>query len=312
MNLHRLDFASLSLFNLVARTGSISKGAALAHLAVGAASKRIADLEAAMSVPLFERHSRGITLTAAGSALQQHAQRILRDVDQMNADLSDYAAGVVGVVRLHANTSATTQFLPAEIAAFTAANPQIRIELEEQNGDQVAMAVVDGKADFGILAESTPTLGLRTIPYRRDQLVLVVPNGHPLAVHRSISLSETLEHDFVHLSPSTSLAKLLESAAASAGKRLKIRIRVRSFDATCRMVAANLGVAVLPAEAVRPLLRSMGLRKIALSDDWTRRQLLICARDLAALPKPARMLVNHLSAPPFERPRLIARAARMD
>ena len=66
MNLHRLDLVSLSLFNLVVRTGSISKGAELAHLAVGAASKRISDLEAAVGTPLLERHSRGVTLTVAG------------------------------------------------------------------------------------------------------------------------------------------------------------------------------------------------------------------------------------------------------
>ncbi|MGV2288003.1 LysR substrate-binding domain-containing protein [Trinickia sp. YCB016] len=294
MNLHRLDLVSLSLFTLVVRSGSISKGAELAHLAVGAASKRIADLEAAVGTELFERHSRGITLTAAGDALQRHAQRILNDVDQLSADLSDYAAGVVGVVRLWANTSAITQFLPAEIAAFTAANPEIRIELEEQNSEQVALAVVDGQADFGILADQMPTLGLQTTFYRRDQLVLVVPNSHPLARRKSISFDEALDFDFVSLSRDTSLAKRLQLATDASGKRLKLRIQVRSFDAMCLMVAAGLGIAVLPDAAVRPHVRSMGLHKIALSDDWAERQLLICARDLGALPKPARLLVNHL------------------
>jgi DNA-binding transcriptional LysR family regulator len=295
MNVHRLELVSLSLFSLVARSGSISKGAALAHLAVGAASKRITDLEAAVGVALFERHSRGITLTAAGHALLQHAQRILKDVDVLSADLSDYAAGVVGVVRLSANTSAITQFLPTEIAAFAQANPHIRIELEEQNSDQVAMAVVDGRADFGILAGGTPVLGLQTMPYRRDRLVLVVPQRHPLAKRRTLALGDAIDYDFVSLSQSTSLAGLLDAAATSLGKRLKVRIRVRSFDAMCMMVAANLGIAVLPAAAVRPHLPAMGLREIAMSDDWAHRELLICARDLNALPKPARLFVNHLS-----------------
>ena len=295
MNLHRLDLVSLSLFTLIVRSGSISKGAELAHLAVGAASKRIADLEAAVGTELFERHSRGITLTAAGHALHQHAQRILSDVDLLAADLSDYAAGVVGVVRLWANTSAITQFLPAEIAAFTAANPQIRIELEEQNSDQVAMAVVDGRADFGIIADWMPTHGLQTVPYRRDRLVLVVPTEHPLAARESISFDEAMDFDFVSLSRQTSLAQRLELATASVGKRLKLRIQVRSFDAMCLMVGAGLGIAVLPDAAVRPHLQSMGLRRISLSDDWTKRELLICARDLGALPKPARLLVNHLT-----------------
>ena len=294
MNLHRLDLVSLSLFTLVVRSGSISKGAELAHLAVGAASKRIADLEAAVGTDLFERHSRGITLTAAGEALKEHAQRILNDVDLMTADLSDYAAGVVGVVRLWANTSAITQFLPADIAAFSAANPEIRIELEEQNSEQVALAVVDGQADFGIMADGMPTLGLQTTLYRRDQLVLVVPTAHPLARHKSASFDEALEFDFVSLSRDTSLARRLQLATADSGGRLKLRIQVRSFDAMCLMVAAGLGIAVLPDAAVRPHLRSMGLHKIDLSETWAHRELLICARDLDALPKPARLFVNHL------------------
>ncbi|WP_206956230.1 LysR family transcriptional regulator [Trinickia acidisoli] len=297
MNLHRLDLVSLSLFALVARTGSISKGAHLAHLAVGAASKRIADLETAVGTALFERHSRGITLTAAGQALQEHAQRILNDVDLMTADLSDYAAGVVGVVRLWANTSAVTQFLPADIASFAAVNPEIRIELEEQDSEQVALAVVDGQADFGIMADQMPTLGLQTTPYRRDQLVLVTPAAHPLARRKSVAFDEALQFDFVSLARNTSLARRLQSATSFAGGRLKLRIQVRSFDAMCLMVAAGLGIAVLPDAAVRPHLRSMGLRKIALSEAWACRELLICARDLHALPKPARLLVNHLIGP---------------
>ena len=294
MNLHRLDLVSLSLFALIVRSGSISKGAELAHLAVGAASKRIGDLEAAVGAPLFERHSRGITLTAAGEALKRHAQRILSDVDLMTADMSDYAAGVVGVVRLWANTSAVTQFLPSEIAAFNAANPEIRIELEEQDSEQVALAVVDGAADFGIMADQMPTFGLQTIPYRSDRLVLVVPSGHALTQRETVPFADALEFDFVSLSRGTSLARRLQAATAFTGGQLKLRIQVRSFDAMCLMVAAGLGIAVLPDAAVRPHLRSMDLHRISLAEDWAVRDLLICARDLGALPKPARLLINHL------------------
>jgi DNA-binding transcriptional LysR family regulator len=200
VNLHRLDLVSLSLFSLIVRTGSISKGAELAHLAVGAASKRITDLEAAVGAELFERHSRGVTLTVAGQALQRHAQRILADVDQLAADLSDYAAGVVGVVRLWANTSAVTQFLPADIAAFVSANPGIRIELDEQNSSEVVLAVLDGRADLGIFADRTPPLGLHTAAYRQDRLVLVVPKSHPLAARKAIDFVDATEFDFVSLS----------------------------------------------------------------------------------------------------------------
>jgi len=294
VNLHRLDLVSLKLFSLIARAGSISKGSALANLAVGAASKRISDLEAAVGAELFERHSRGVKLTAAGGALQRHAQRILSDVDHLAADLSDHARGVVGVVRLWANTSAVTQFLPAEISRFLMANPGIRIELEERNSSEIVVAVLDGRADIGIFADRVPALGLQVVAYRRDRLVLVTPKSHPLATRKCIKFIEAADYDFVSLSPGTSIAQRLQTEAEAMGKRLRLRIQVRSFDAMCQMVATGLGVAVLPLEAVQPHLRSMGLRKVDIEDDFASRALLLGARDFSALPRPARHFADYL------------------
>lgn len=296
MNLHRLDLVSLSLFMHVVRSGSISKGALAANLAVGAASKRISDLEAAVGAELLERHSRGITPTAAGEALARHAQRILGDVNLLAAELRDHAKGIVGVARLWANTSAITQFLPADIAAFARATPAIRIELAELNSNEIVMGVLEGRADIGIFADRTPALGLQLMPYREDRLVLVVPAGHALARRRALRFEEAVEFDFVSLSQGTSLAQRLQIETEAMGQRLKLRIQVRSFDAMCQMVAAGLGVAVLPADAVRALVRSLNLRQIPLQDAWARRQLLIGVRDMQALPRHARMLVEHLAA----------------
>ncbi|MEJ8853010.1 LysR family transcriptional regulator [Variovorax robiniae] len=297
MNLHRLDLFSLSLFSLVARSGSISKGAELAHLAVGAASKRITDLEAAVGAALLERHSRGITLTVAGQALQVHAQRILSDVDQLAADLSDYATGLVGVVRLWANTSAVTQFLPADISSFVRANAGIRIEMEEEDSGEIVLAVLDGRADVGIFADRTPAFGLHQMSYREDRLVLVVPQGHPLARRRTVRFEEVIDYDFVSLPKSTSLAKRLQAETKALGRSLKMRLQVRSFDAMCQMVAAGLGVAVLPRDAIQPHLRSMNLRQIALQDAWASRRLLIGVRDANAVPRHVRLLIDHLCTP---------------
>ena len=296
MNLHRIDLVSLSLFNLVARSGSISQGAELAMLAVGAASKRITDLEAAFGVPLLERHSRGVKLTPAGQALHAHVQRLLGDVDQMSADLSDHARGLLGVVRLWANTSAITQFLPADLAGFARLQPGIRIELHEADSHEVVMAVLDGRADLGLFADRTPALGLQTQPYRRDRLVLVVPPGHPLAKRKKLAFAEAVDYDFVSLTQSTSLAQRLALESAQLAKPLRIRIHVRSFDAMCQMVAAGLGIAVLPAGAAGPLVSALGLRQIALSDDWVERELLLGVRELGALARPVRSLLDHLLA----------------
>ena len=293
MNLYRLDLVSLSLFTLVVRTGSISKGAELAHLAVGAASKRISDLEAAVDAEMFDRHSRGVTLTAAGQALHRHAQRILHDVDQLSAELSDHAKGVVGVVRLWANTSAITQFMPADLATFAALHPGIQIQMNEADSHEVVLALLEGRADLGVFADRTPAPGLQTQPYRRDRLVLVVPPGHPLATRRRIGFAEAATYDFVSLSQGTSLAQRLALASGQIGVPLRIRIHVRSFDAMCQMVAAGLGIAVLPGTAVQLLAKALGLRQLDLTDDWVDRELLLGARDLGALSRPARSLLEH-------------------
>ena len=135
--------------------------------------------------------------------------------------------------------------------------------------------------------------------YRRDRLVLVVPAGHTLAAgvpEGGLFLADVAEHDFVSLPQQTSLAQRLAAESAGIGRHLRVRIHVRSFDAMCQMVAAGLGIAVLPDAAVQPHLRSMGLARIELADAWVDRELLICMRDPAALPRPVRLLLDHLIA----------------
>jgi len=296
MNLHRLDLVSLSLFVRVIRSGSISKGAEHTHLALAAASRRMADLEAAVGSPLLERHSRGVRATAAGEALVAHAQRILGEVDRLAADLSDHARGVVGVVRLWANTSAVTQFLPADLAAFGALHPRLRIELHEHDSSEVVMAVLDGRAEIGIFAERVDPLGLHTRVYRRDRLVLVVPKGHRLARRRRVALADLVGHDMVSLSQGTSLAQRLAVEASAVGAALRVRVHVRSFDAMCQMVAAGLGVAVLPLDAVQPHIRSMGLARVDLTGDWAERELLIGTRDPERLSRSGQLMLTHLAS----------------
>ncbi len=294
MNLHRLDLTSLQLFTLVVRTGSISKGAEFAHLAIGAASKRVTDLEAAVGVALLERHSRGVRPTAAGQVLFERARSVLKEVEHLSADLSDYAQGVVGVIRLWANTSAITQFLPRELASFQAGNPGIRIELEEQNSADIVMAVLDGRADFGIFADRTAAHGLHLMNYRSDRLVLVVPNGHALQRRKAVKFADVVDDDFVCLSSATSLSRRLHEETELLGRRLRVRIQVRSFDAMCLMVANGMGVAVLPEAAIQPHLQSMHLKRIVLTDEWVHRQLLIGVRDASTVPRAVRSLIDHL------------------
>ena len=293
MNIARIDLVTLSLFVSVARQGSISAGARQSHLAVGAASKRISDLEAALDTQLLYRNAAGVELTEAGQACLVHALRVLQEVEQMAGTLSDFAQGVRGQVRIAANTSSLTQFLPEDLAAFMEAHPAVRIDLEEQNSNDIVTAVQENRADIGIFADRTPAPGLVTTSYRRDELVLIVPQRHPLA-GEAASPSPTRWPTTTGLPPATSLATRLAEESGRLGRTMQLRIQVRSFDAICRMVAATGGVGILPRLAAEPHARSMPIRLIALTDDWASRRLLLGVRDADALPVPARLLLAHL------------------
>jgi DNA-binding transcriptional LysR family regulator len=125
-----------------------------------------------------------------------------------------------------------------------------------------------------------------------DRLVLVVPARHPLAKRRSVAFADAADYDFVSLTEGTSLAQRLALESRQTGKPLRIRIRVRSFDAMGRMVAAGLGLAVLPRQGAAPYAHALGLHIASLQGLDTQRRLLMAMRDLATLSGAAEALVK--------------------
>lgn len=291
----RFEFSTLQVFLAVAESGSLSRAAARVNLAVAAVSKRILDLEEAVGAALFDRHARGVTLTPAGTSLAHHARELLARVDAMRADLSEYARGIRGQVRLAANESAITQFLPAELKRFADAHPRLVVNVTELQTRGIVEAVLEGRADVGIFVSGPVPRELGVYPYRSDELCVVVPARHPLARRRTVRFDDLLEEDFVGLQPGSALSDLLIAKGVS---RLKSRVQVRSFDSVCRMVEANLGIAVLPRGAAAPHASALQLRLVALDEPWARRDLVIGVRAIERLPVPARALLDHLRSPP--------------
>ncbi len=292
--MRRFDFLTLKLFVTIAEEGSLTAAAEREHLALASVSKRVSDLESLIDTELLYRRSKGVELTPAGQVFLHYARRILENIGHLEAELSEYADGVRGHVRIHSNTSAIIAFLPQDLSAFSRAYPQIKLDLQERTSAEAIAAVRDGFADVGIFAGHVDSEGLEVVPYRRDQLVLVTPEDHPLSGHDSLFFHEAAEHDFVGLQQDTSLQSLLHEQASQAGRTLRMRIQVRSFDAICRMIHHGMGIGVLPRRTLYGDLRYLHLRLIPLSDDWARRELVIGMRHYEALPVVARHLVDHL------------------
>jgi DNA-binding transcriptional LysR family regulator len=290
----RLDLTSLQLFVAVCELGSIGRAAEREFIAASAVSKRLSDLEAALETPLLYRHARGVDLTPAGQTLLHHARHVLFSLDKMQGELSEYAEGVRGHVRVHANISAIVQFLPEDLASFATRHGQVKIDLQEHLSGEIIRAVQEGDADVGICHPQANIGELQRRPYRRDRLVLVVPHGHPLAAMPAMRFEDTLEYDHVGLHSNSAIYLAMRRAAAAAGKTLKLRIQVTGLDAMCRMIHNRLGIGLIPDRAFE-LLHSMGaLQCVPLLDEWAERDIQLVARDFDALPVTARMLVDHL------------------
>lgn len=274
----------------------MTRAARREHLVLPAASKRLKDLEDRLGAQVLYRHARGVTLTPAGLSLLHYARQVVSTLDRMGAELSEYAEGTKGHLRIHANTSALSEFLPEELQKFMARHPLVKIDLEEQVSTAIVRAVSDGSADIGIFDATTPSGSLVTFPYREDRLVVVAPLGHPVSRRKNITLKEILQHDFVGSHADSSIHSLLTRAAAAAGAPLRLRIQLRSFDCMCRMIQARLGIGILPSLYVRPNLKSMGLVAIALDEAWAERKIAMCVRDMKSLPVIARNLIDYLSS----------------
>jgi DNA-binding transcriptional LysR family regulator len=290
----RFDLADLSLFRHVVEAGSITHGAGRAHLALAAASTRVRNMEEALGAALLVRSRAGVTPTQAGRTLLQHARTILAQAERLREDLGAYAGGLGGQVRLLSNTNALTEFLPETLSSFLAVHPHVSVDLEERLSDEIVGLIAEGVADIGIVAGTVDPGRLTTYPFRTDRFVLVVAHDHALARRAKIGFAEVLDHDFVGLDRASALQRFLADKSARAGRPLRLRIQLRSFDAVCRLVERNVGVGIVPETTARWAAKTMAIKAVELTDSWALRDLTICVRDYKALPPYARQLVDHM------------------
>ena len=290
----RFDLVDLGLFIAVADSGSITQGALRANLALASASARIKGLEDALGIPLFKRRRRGVELTAAGESLLGHARIIIHNIDGMRGDLAAYASGARANVHLLANTSGFSEYLPKALAVFLREHPDINIDVEERESADIAAAIASGAADLGFAAEHALPDHFERFSFGQDRLVLVVPRRGDFAGRRQIDFTELTDRDFVDLTTATALQGHIAKHAARLGVRLRVRARLRDFDAICQMVASGVGIAVVPEAAAKRSAQSMPISIIRIRDNWANRKLVICARSFKTLPRPAKLLVEHL------------------
>lgn len=293
MTMH-FDFTDLQLVVNVAAAQSMTKGAERSFLSLPAASGRVKNLEQRLGTSIFFRTSQGVTLTPAGDAFLRHARIVMRQLEHLRGDMQEFASGIKGLVKVCVNTTAMNDSIPDILARYLAAHPDVNIELRERLSYQVIKAVVDGAADIGITAAPAQDRDLEFLPYRSDRLVLVTREDHPFAARDAVDFEETLDHDYVCLAESSAIHAFLLQAAEELGRALRFRVEVSNFEAVCRMIAAGVGLGVIPHTAALRYVQVLPIRIIDLKNAWAMRRLHICVRQLDRLPVFAQQLVAML------------------
>jgi len=291
----RFDLTDLRLFAAVAACGNITKAAESLPIAVAAASSRIRALEESVASTLLLRHSRGVELTPTGEVFLQHAISMLRETTKLRHDLSQFGEGMRGNIQLYANTNAIHEFLPALLARFLADNPRINVDVQEHTSPETVRAVDEGSVDLGIIVGLVNTRKLAVTPFRDDRFVVIVPDGHALARERAIRFYQVLEWNYIGLNERSSHQQYVSKTALMLGQSIQLRTQVESFEAVCHMVAAGVGVSIVPESTTRRLRGALPFSVVELDEQWSNRELKLISRGQETLAAPVHKLFDALA-----------------
>ncbi|MBF8789652.1 LysR family transcriptional regulator [Pseudomonas sp. USTB-Z] len=296
-----LDFKDLNLFIHIAEAPSLTQGAKKAFISPAAASVRMKALEAQLNTHLLYRDSKGVELTEAGRRLLKHARLIMRQMAYLKTEFNEYGADSSGHIRIFANTTAVTEFLPEVLARYLASNPGVTVDLQERLTRDIVRGVLEGSTDMGIVAGPVATKELEVLHYSTDRLVIVVPEGHVLDTTTSPKFVDTLAYHHVGMQEGSTLQEFMREQAERLGEKLSWRIQVSSFESVCRMVEANVGIGIIPQSAAIRHSKTMKLSIVQLDEPWAIRERSILVRELDALPGCVRKLISLLRADQAEK-----------
>lgn len=285
-----MELRQIEYFLAVARTESFTAAGAQVHVVQSALSASIRKLETELGAALFERTTRRVTLTEAGRALLPLAQRILADVDAARDGVAAIGELTRGRVSIGTVQTLTVLDLPAELGVFRRRYPGVRLHVRDGTVPALTAALTNGEIDLSFLA-TAGTLGDGLVSFARwtQQLVLVCPAGHRFGQRRRIELGELEDEPFLVFSGSD-INALTERHCAAAGVRLNQVCEATQVPLLFELVAAGLGVTVLP----RPIVERSGLPHAELDHPGFQREIHLAGRTEPPSNPAARALLAHL------------------
>jgi len=289
------DIVTLRVFLAVARLGSIGAAAKHEHIATSAASRRISDLESDLDSILISRTPAGVTLTPAGLAFARHCEQLLKKYSDIRADLKRFNEGHVGHFRIAVIPWAMGGSLPPIIAQFKKMYPAVHVTVQEIFTSDGIRFLREDLADLVMIYDSVDTNGYETMHFKEDPVYIIGREDHPLFLkhtsNKPIEYRKTLKYEHLSFLEGGILDELIADARRKEGMSLNYDTKVMRVNSLLRCAEAGLGLGVVGAEHLLPILKKRHLRAIPLADSWASRNIIsVFAKAHAASPITAAFL----------------------
>lgn len=281
------DVRRLVTLQAVARTGSFAAAAAELGYTQSAVSQQIAELERAAGTRLLER--RPVRPTEAGLVVLRGAEAATGALAAAGAQLEALRAGSTGHVALGAFASAAATIAAEALSRFSCTHPGVRVTLVQIEPPDADEALLAGRLDLAVtfaygLVRDDPPEGIRRDPLGEDPVALALPASHRLARRRAVGLAELAREPWIAAPLAGLPLDALRAAARAPGFEPALRFDGDDFHTVLALVAAGLGVALLPRLAIRDPPADVAI--VAVKDAPVTR-LLHLSRRASALPAPA-------------------------
>jgi DNA-binding transcriptional LysR family regulator len=244
-----MELYQLEYFLEAARQRNFTRAAAHLHLAQAALSEQIRKLESELGTPLFNRGRRETVLTSAGETLRQHAEALLERAAAAKQAVQDLISLRGGRLTIGAIPSVSACLLPAAIAAFRKLHPLVELALYEGTSEIVAQWVDSGRVEFGIVQLPTGSGSFDEHPLFAEPFVALISKNHSLAKQKTIALAKLADEPFILYKGRARDTAL--TACRTAGFEPRIACESSELETIRSLVAAGLGIAILPQLATR-------------------------------------------------------------
>lgn len=266
MRPHLLQDTTLRYFLAVAQSGSLTEASARLHVAASALSRQIAGLEAQLGTPLFERHPRGMVLTAAGEILAVHARRTVLDAERALGEIGALQGLRAGQVRLATSDAFANELVPRLCVEFQRTHTGIQFSVIALPTAQVPDAVRSGTADIGLCFSRAPHKDI-DVAYRQSAPVLaLLPPGHPLTSAGSATLAQMAEYPLALPPPETTVRQMIDIVCSRQGLQLDAVLISNHAKTVVNFVRLGGGLSVASEIAVRHLVAEGAIVALPISD----------------------------------------------